>query len=257
MVESTSTVSGPSPGPAPAAQALARTSPVTLSSWRTCPKVKLRSHVPTVEAAITRWPSTLAVDPARSSSTSSMQSPPATRAWTRVSSLLPGWAAPGRSPRSTSWSVACSIPSRSARVAGSSSPACATARGSSNAISTWSMTTWEDRIEKVPPARDEWLSRSRHPPRSGGPFHNPGRLNTSPHRWIKAEVKRTPSGDQSLEHQGKHPQQAFAAGPTMPLDDTKSEAKDKSATVSHERDKDRELLEHLQVLEGLHPELQL
>jgi hypothetical protein len=72
-----------------------------------------------------------------------------------------------------------------------------------------------------------------------------------------SEVKRTPSGDQSLEHQGKHPQQAFAAGPTMPLDDTKSEAKDKSATVSHERDKDRELLEHLQVLEGLHPELQL
>src|SRR5215216_3134396 len=58
MVESTSTVSGPSPGPAPAAQALARTSPVTLSSWRTCPKVNARSHVPTVEAAITRWPST-------------------------------------------------------------------------------------------------------------------------------------------------------------------------------------------------------
>ena len=42
----------------------ARTSPVTLSSWRTCPKVNARSHVPTVEAAITRWPSTLAVDPA-------------------------------------------------------------------------------------------------------------------------------------------------------------------------------------------------
>lgn len=34
-------------------------------------------------------------------------------------------------------------------------------------------------------------------------------------------------------------------------------AKDKSAAVSHERDKDRELLEHLQVLEGLPPELQL
>jgi hypothetical protein len=33
--------------------------------------------------------------------------------------------------------------------------------------------------------------------------------------------------------------------------------KDKSAAVSHERDKDRELLEHLQVLEGLPPELQL
>jgi hypothetical protein len=75
-----------------------------------------------------------------------------------------------------------------------------------------------------------------------------------------SEVMRTPSGDQSLEHQGKHPQQAFAAGPTMPSDDTRSEAMDKSATLGHERDKDRELLEHLQVLqglEGLHPELQL
>ena len=41
-------------GPAPAAHARLRISPVTLSSWRTWPKVKLRSHVPTVEAAITR-----------------------------------------------------------------------------------------------------------------------------------------------------------------------------------------------------------
>jgi hypothetical protein len=63
-----------------------------------------------------------------------------------------------------------------------------------------------------------------------------------------SEVRRTPSGDQSLEH---------APGPPMPVDDTKSGAKDKSATVSHERDKDRELLEHLQTLEKLHPELQL
>jgi hypothetical protein len=43
----------------------------------------------------------------------------------------------------------------------------------------------------------------------------------------------------------------------MPVDDTKSGAKDESAAVRHERDKDRELLEHLQVLEGLPPELQL
>jgi hypothetical protein len=43
----------------------------------------------------------------------------------------------------------------------------------------------------------------------------------------------------------------------MPVDDTKSGAKDQSAAVRHERDKDRELLEHLQVLEGLPPELQL
>lgn len=72
-----------------------------------------------------------------------------------------------------------------------------------------------------------------------------------------SEGKPTPSGDQSQEYQGKHPQQASTIGPAMPVDDTKSGAKDKSAAVSHERDKDRELLEHLQVLEGLPPELQL
>jgi hypothetical protein len=72
-----------------------------------------------------------------------------------------------------------------------------------------------------------------------------------------SEGKRTPSGDQSLEYQAKHPQQASAVGPAMPVDDTKSGAKDESAAVRHERDKDRELLEHLQVLEGLPPELQL
>src|SRR5215213_5567171 len=78
-----------------------------------------------------------------------MQSPPAIMAWTRVSSLRPGRAAPGWSPRSTSWSVACSIPSRSAKVAGNSNPALATARWSSKTTSTRSGTTWEDRIEKV------------------------------------------------------------------------------------------------------------
>jgi hypothetical protein len=63
--------------------------------------------------------------------------------------LAPWAGRPGRSPRSTSWSVARSISSRSAKVAGSSSPALATARWSSKAISTWSSTTWEDGIEKV------------------------------------------------------------------------------------------------------------
>jgi hypothetical protein len=72
-----------------------------------------------------------------------------------------------------------------------------------------------------------------------------------------SEGKRTPSGDQSQEHQGKHPQQASAIGPAMPVDDMRSGARDKSAAVSHERDKDRELLEHLQVLEELSPELRL
>jgi hypothetical protein len=58
---------------------------------------------------------------------SSMQSAPASIEWTRANSLRPGWAAPGRSPRSMSASAACSMPSRSASVAGSSRPALAMA----------------------------------------------------------------------------------------------------------------------------------
>ena len=42
----------------------------------------------------------LAVCPQRSRSASSMQSPPASIAWTRVNSLRPGRYAPARSPRS-------------------------------------------------------------------------------------------------------------------------------------------------------------
>ncbi len=144
MVESASIVIGPSPGPAPAAHARPRTCPVSRSSWRVWPKVNARRNVPTVDGASTRWPSTVAVDPQRSTSTSSMQSPPARIPWTRVSSLAPGWAAPGRCPRSMSWSAACSIPSRSVRVAGSSRPALAMAWVSSKAMSSWSR-VWEDR----------------------------------------------------------------------------------------------------------------
>jgi ABC-type multidrug transport system fused ATPase/permease subunit len=72
-----------------------------------------------------------------------------------------------------------------------------------------------------------------------------------------SEVQRTSSGDQSLEDQGKHPQQASVAEPTMARDDPKSGTEDKSASGGHEQDKDRKLLEHLQVLGELYPELQL
>jgi hypothetical protein len=94
-------------------------------------KVNERRNVPSVDGAMTRWPSTAAVWPVRSTSASSMQSPPATMACTSVNTLRPGRWWPGRSPRSTSWSTACSIPSRSASVAGSNRPALATAWSSS------------------------------------------------------------------------------------------------------------------------------
>ena len=77
MVESRSMVNGASPGPAPAFQTRASNSRLTRSSWRTWPHLKLRRKVPRVEGALAVKPSTRAVPPARSTSASSMQSPPA------------------------------------------------------------------------------------------------------------------------------------------------------------------------------------
>ena len=77
MVESRSMVSGPSPGPAPAAQARASNCRLTRSSWRTWPHRKLRRKVPRVDGALTVTPRVQAVLPVRKASASSIQSPPA------------------------------------------------------------------------------------------------------------------------------------------------------------------------------------
>jgi hypothetical protein len=53
--------------------------------------------------------------------------------------------------------VTCSTPGRSASVAGNSSPAKATARWSSKAISTWSSTAWcwsATRLKAIGPPQD-------------------------------------------------------------------------------------------------------
>ena len=55
-------------GPRPSCQARPIVSAITASSWRTCPKVKARRNVPSVEGAITRNGSTARVAPARSTS---------------------------------------------------------------------------------------------------------------------------------------------------------------------------------------------
>src|ERR1019366_8477155 len=95
MVESMAKVKGASPGPAPAFQARASSSPLTASSWRACPQVKARRKVPMVDGAATHWPIIEAVAPERSRSTSSMQSARASRAEIRVIALRSAWAAPG------------------------------------------------------------------------------------------------------------------------------------------------------------------
>ena len=133
-------VNGPSPGPAPAAQARDSNSRLTRSNWRMWPHRKLRRKVPRVDGALTTQPMAPAVPPVRNTSASSMKSPPASAEATRVSSLSPGFARPGASPRSTWLSTTSRRPRCWARVTGRSSPALATRRGSSNAI--WMRSGW-------------------------------------------------------------------------------------------------------------------
>ena len=122
-------VNGASPGPVPAFQTRASNSRLTRSSWRTWPHLKLRRKVPRVEGALAVKPSTRAVPPARSTSASSMQSPPARAEATRVIILSPVFARPGAPPRSTCFRRSWGRPRRRARVAGRISPALATRRG--------------------------------------------------------------------------------------------------------------------------------
>ncbi len=84
-----------------------------------------------VEGAATPWPNTAWVAPARSTSQSSMQSPPASTEWITVMALCPTLARPGASPRSTWASNSSRRPKRWAKVAGTISPALATSRSSS------------------------------------------------------------------------------------------------------------------------------
>ena len=58
-------VNGPSPGPAPAAQARDSNSRLTRSNWRTWPHRKLRRKVPRVDGALTTQPMAPAVPPVR------------------------------------------------------------------------------------------------------------------------------------------------------------------------------------------------
>ena len=127
-------VRGASTGPAPAAQARASSSRLTRSSWRTWPHRKLRRKVPRVDGALTTQPRAPAVPPVRNTSTSSMQSPPASAGATRVIILSPVFARPGASPRSTWLSTSSRRPRCWARVTGRISPALLTRRWSSKAM---------------------------------------------------------------------------------------------------------------------------
>ncbi len=133
--ESTSITSRPDPGPAPAAQARRSDSASTRSSWRTCPNVKPRKNVPSVEGASTRWPTTRLVSPTRSTSQSSIESAPSSIACTSDSTFAPAPDPAERSASETDSSTRRSTPSRSQSVAASTTPALATIRSSSKTAS--------------------------------------------------------------------------------------------------------------------------
>ena len=116
-------VTGPSPGPAPAAHARRSSSSGTLSSWRTWPQVKLRKNVPSVEGARTAWPSTAGCrrQPAAGRRRRCSHRRPTPSA-TNVMALCPTLARPGASPRSTCSSNSSRRPRCWASVAGSDQP---------------------------------------------------------------------------------------------------------------------------------------
>ena len=163
-------VTGASPGPAPAAQARPNSSPATLSSWRAWPQLKDRKKVPSVEGASTPWPSTASVSPDRSTSASSIQSPPASAECTKVMALWPTLAWPAASPRSTCSSKGSRNPRCWASVAGSINPAFATRCSSSNVTSRRSRLWQDTRIEIVPFGRGCGRCGNHHFPLQEGTF---------------------------------------------------------------------------------------
>jgi hypothetical protein len=101
---------------------------------RPCPKLSERRKVPKVEGAMTRWPSTLAGLPA--ARVGVVDTVPAGDRGVNQGQQLAAGPVGASPPRSRTASAACSMPSRSASVAGNSRPALAMAWVSSKAIET-------------------------------------------------------------------------------------------------------------------------
>src|SRR5680860_809702 len=114
-----STVNGAarSAGPRPAAQPRTSVSRATASSWRTLDHLNARSHVPIVDGARVSSNNSGAA-PARSTSTSSMLSPPASIAPTTVTAFAPQKAAPGPAASFTRASTSPAMPRRCTSNAG-------------------------------------------------------------------------------------------------------------------------------------------
>ena len=143
---------------------------MTLSNWRTWPKVNARKKVPSVDGAITRCSSTSALAPARSMSAWSMWLAPATMAWTSVKIFRPGRNPPTRPDSSIVVSQSLSSPSRFARVAMSTSPALATRFGSSKVTATRSIPRDTGFTESASFVGENYGVKYRNSPSIGGIF---------------------------------------------------------------------------------------
>lgn len=170
-------------GPSPARHARANTVRLTASSCRTPPHVKLRSQEPTVDGARTSSNNS-DVAPARSTSTSSMQSPPTSAAPTTVAALAPPLA-PAAPATPTSSSTSPATPSRWANT-----PPRPARHGATDARRQTSTTRARDSA-MISPVRCPPLLGSRGPitpafSQSGGhlPFNHPHQH--PPPRWIRA-----------------------------------------------------------------------
>ena len=142
--------------------------PTTLSSWRAWPQLNEHKNVRSVDGANTSWPSTASVPPERSTSASSMESPPASAEWTSVIALWPTLARPAASPRSTCSSKSWRSPKCWANVAVSIKPALAIRRSSSKVTSRRSRLWQDTRIEIVPSRRGCGRCGNHHLPLQEG-----------------------------------------------------------------------------------------
>src|SRR5680860_1595205 len=172
-------------GPPPAAQARTNSS-LTASRARTSPKLNERRHVPSVDGARTSKRSPVA--PARITSMSSMLSAPASSPPMIIIALVPTLAPPRAPARSTRASTSAATPSRCARAAGATSPACDTRFGSSKLMET-RLKSCDARIRQMPSRSVRCCSLARHIVPGQRAFDLEG---TPPHtqirRWIRAYV---------------------------------------------------------------------
>jgi hypothetical protein len=114
-----------------------------------------------------------------------MQSAPRHTAETKLITLPPAFADPTRSPRSTVRSITASIPSRSASTAGSSAPAFATTRSSSNTTLVASGRAFTMRVTPWRRTRSRWHGPScLHQ----GVIQTTTPDNPTPKRWIQAKA---------------------------------------------------------------------